>query len=95
MRNIGAILVLEKYSMSSIDAVKTILGDVLQLGERLQSMDESTALLGSIPELDSIAVINIITALEEHFGLTVGDDEISADTFATVGSLVAFVDAKI
>lgn len=81
--------------MSSIDAVKTILGDVLQLGERLQSMDESTALLGSIPELDSIAVINIITALEEHFGLTVGDDEISADTFATVGSLVAFVDAKI
>ena len=91
----GSILVLEKHSMSSIDAVKTILGDVLQLGDRLQSMDESTALLGSIPEFDSIAVINIITALEEHFGLTVGDDEISADTFATVGSLAAFVDAKI
>lgn len=80
--------------MSSLAAIKAILADTLQLGGRVDVFDLDTPLLGSIPELDSIAVINLITALEEQFGFTVADDEISADTFASVGSLVAFVDAK-
>jgi acyl carrier protein len=33
--------------------------------------------------------------MEEFFGFTVEDDEISADTFETLGSLVEFVDAKL
>jgi acyl carrier protein len=80
--------------MSSFAAVKAILADTLQLGSRIDAYDLETPLLGSIPELDSIAVINLITALEDQFGFTVSDDEISADTFASIGSLVAFVDAK-
>ncbi len=51
-------------------------------------------LLGSMPELDSMAVVAVITALEDHFGFEVDDDEISADTFATVGTLAAFVEEK-
>ena len=80
--------------MSSLAAIKAILADTLQLGVRVETFDLDTPLLGSIPELDSIAVINLITALEEQFGFTVADDEISADTFASVGSLLAFVEAK-
>lgn len=80
--------------MSSLAAIKAILTDTLQLGGRVETFDLDTPLLGSIPELDSIAVINLITALEEQFGFTVADDEISADTFASVGSLLAFVEAK-
>jgi acyl carrier protein len=52
-------------------------------------------LLGSIPELDSMAVVNLITTLEEHFGFTIEDDEINADVFGTLGSLTAFVDHKL
>jgi acyl carrier protein len=33
--------------------------------------------------------------LEEHFGISVADDEISAETFSTLGSLSAFIDAKL
>ncbi len=80
--------------MSSLAAIKAILTDTLQLGGRVETFDLDTPLLGSIPELDSIAVINLITALEEQFGFTVADDEISADTFASVGSLLTFVEAK-
>ena len=80
--------------MSSLAAIKAILADTLQLGSRVDTFGLDTQLLGSIPELDSIAVINLITALEEQFGFTVADDEISADTFASVGSLLAFVEAK-
>jgi acyl carrier protein len=78
-----------------LEEVKNILADVLSLGDAKESLNEHSALLGSIPELDSMAVVNLITALEEHFGITVDDDEISATTFETVGSLAAFVQQKL
>lgn len=81
--------------MSSFDEVRNILDSTLSLNGRAQSFDTETALLGNIPELDSMAVVSVITALEEHFGIVVDDDEVSAETFETVGSLVAFVDRKL
>ena len=78
-----------------LDDVRMVVGDALQLGARVGAMDASTALLGAIPELDSMAVVNVITALEEHFGISVADDEIGAATFATLGSLSAFVEQKL
>jgi acyl carrier protein len=81
--------------MNVAEDIKTMLADVLSLGARKSQLTDSTALLGSIPELDSMAVVNIITAMEERFGISVDDDEISADTFATLGSLVGFVEGKL
>ena len=81
--------------MQHIEEVRNILSDVLSLGERRSSLNEDSPLLGAIPELDSMAVVNVITALEEHFDITVDDDEISAKTFETVGSLVQFVEQKL
>lgn len=81
--------------MQHLEEVKNILADVLNLNERKNFLTEDSALLGSIPELDSMAVVNVITAMEEHFGITVDDDEISAKTFETVGSLTRFVEQKL
>jgi acyl carrier protein len=81
--------------MVVIDDVRIVVGDALQLGARGRAMDASTPLLGAIPELDSMAVVNVITALEEHFGISIADDEIGAATFATLGSLSAFVEQKL
>ena len=78
-----------------IDDVKMVVASALQLGARGKAMNASTPLLGAIPELDSMAVVNVITALEEHFGISVADDEIGAATFATLGSLSAFVEQKL
>jgi len=74
------------------DEVKTILIDVLALGESGQHLSEDSPLLGSLPELDSMAVVSLIGALEERFGIA--DDDISASTFATLGTLAAFVAQK-
>lgn len=75
--------------------VVTIVGRVLDLGDRTTAFGRDTALLGSIPELDSMAVATLLTSLEEHFGFVIADDEIEGSTFATVGSLVEFVEAKL
>lgn len=78
----------------TIDDIKIILTDVLSLGETGRQLDADSPLLGALPELDSMAVISLIAALEEHFDIAIDDDDISASTFATLGSLAAFVDAK-
>lgn len=81
--------------MATLDEVRSLLDSTLQLNGRSLRMDSSSPLLGSLAELDSIAVVSLITAMEEHFGIVVADDEISADTFATLGSLSVFVDQKL
>ena len=81
--------------MNARSEVLSLLDDVLSLKGRTRSFDESTPLLGSVPELDSMAVVAVITAIEERFGVSVEDDEISGATFATVGSLTVFVQSKL
>ncbi|MFG6416566.1 acyl carrier protein [Roseateles sp. DC23W] len=75
--------------------VLRLLDDVLSLQGRAQTFERSTQLLGALPELDSMAVVSLITALEEQLGLVVDDDDIDGDTFATVGALTDFVAARV
>jgi len=77
-----------------LDEVRSILTDVLSLGESGQRLTADSPLLGSLPELDSMAVVSLIGAIEEHFDIDIGDDDISASTFDTLGSLAAFVEQK-
>lgn len=71
------------------------LRSVLSLDERSRALTTDSALLGTVPELDSMAVVSILTALEERFGFVVDDDEVDGRTFATVGSLTSFVQGKL
>lgn len=81
--------------MNTHKEVLSLLDEVLSLNGRSAEFSESTPLLGAIPELDSMAVVSLITGLEERFGFTVDDDEIEGSSFATVGSLVKFVEGKL
>ena len=81
--------------MNVLGNLTDVLDEVLSLKGRAASFTRDTHLLGAIPELDSMAVVNVITALEERFGISVADDEIGAATFATLGSLSAFVEQKL
>lgn len=75
--------------------ILVILDEALSLKGRANQFNRNTALLGAIPELDSMAVMAIINMLEERFGMAIGDDEIEGATFATVGALVDFVSGKV
>lgn len=80
--------------MNVSQEVLRILDEVLSLNGRTASFTSATPLLGAIPELDSMAVVALITSFEEQLGLVV-DDDIDGSTFETVGSLTAFVSAKL
>jgi acyl carrier protein len=81
--------------LSTEQKVKQVLSSVLNLGDRVARFDRTTPLLGALPELDSMAVVSLLTALEEKFGFTIDDDEVDGRTFASMGNLVAFVEAKL
>lgn len=72
-----------------------VLDSVLGLRGRSSGFSAQTRLLGSVPELDSMAVAALLAGLEDHFGIRVADDEVDGALFATVGSLVAFVQRKL
>lgn len=76
------------------EVIKT-LQSVLNLAPGSVKLEAGTALLGSVAELDSMAVVSILTALEERFGFGIDDDEVDGRTFASVGSLTAFVQSKL
>jgi len=81
--------------MDVLKEINRVLDEVLSLGGRGSAFTRDTALLGAIPELDSMAVVTLITTLEDRFGITVDDDDIEGSTFASVGTLVDFVSAKL
>jgi acyl carrier protein len=74
--------------------VLSALDEVLSLGGRALRFDRETPLLGAVAELDSMAVVSLITTLEDRLGIAIGDDEVDGSTFASVGSLVDFVAGK-
>ena len=78
--------------MSVQDDVALILQEALQLNYPLS---RETELLGNIPEFDSMAVVTVLTALEEQLGITIDDDEVGASLFLSVGTLVDFVLEKL
>lgn len=77
---------------STLAAVKSVLVETLGIEDRADSLTADTPLFGSIPELDSLAVVEVVTSLEERFGFQIEDEDFTGDVFDTVGSLAAFVE---
>ena len=86
--------ILTRGCLDTTGEVIAVLRNVLGLKERANDFVRDTPLLGAIPELDSMAVASVLASLEERFDFMIADDEIDGSTFATIGTLVDFVDNK-
>ena len=78
-----------------VDDVRDVVVTTLGVEDQAHSMVASTPLLGSLPELDSMAVLELVAALESRFGIVVDDDDVRAEAFETLGSLAALVGGKL
>jgi acyl carrier protein len=78
----------------NVDEVKAVVIETLGVEDRAQTIDATTPLLGSLPELDSMAVLGLVLELEERFGISLEDEDVTAEVFETLGSLAALVDEK-
>jgi acyl carrier protein len=76
--------------MHHLSQVLELLDDVLGLQGRSLSWTRDTPLLGVVAELDSMAVVSLLTAVAERFDVAI-DDEVDGSTFETVGSFADFI----
>ncbi|GCD91324.1 acyl carrier protein [Nocardioides sp. LS1] len=79
----------------TLEGVKDVIVSTLGIEERRASLDAATTLFGGIPELDSLAVVELAAALEDRFDLVIDDEEFTGEVFDTVGSLATFIDHKL
>ena len=78
------------------DDIRSLLSDVLGIAQdRAATSTDTTELFGSLPELDSMAVANLLAELEDRMGIIVEADEVDGDMLGTFGGLVDFVDGKL
>jgi acyl carrier protein len=80
---------------ATVDGVKAVLVSTLGLQDRADSLDELTPLFGSLPELDSLGVVEVAAGLEGQFDIVLEGEDVSSEAFETIGSLSALVDAKL
>ncbi len=75
--------------------VRGVLQDVLGLSqERVAAFVHDTALFGTLPELDSMAVAGLLTELEDRLDIIIDDDEVDGELLETFGGLVRFAILK-
>ncbi len=77
----------------TLEQVKTILVETLGLEDRADSIGPETQLFGALPELDSLAVVELLVELENRLGIEASEEAVTAENFETLASLAAFVDS--
>ncbi|NII69723.1 acyl carrier protein [Microbacterium ulmi] len=78
---------------TTVGRVSEVVAHVLELDVR--TLDADTRLFGALPELDSLAVLELIAALEDRFGFVFDPDDVSGDAFESIGTLAALVDSRL
>jgi acyl carrier protein len=82
---------------NQVDIVtRGVLVDVLGLSPaRAEALDDDSGLFGTLPELDSMAVANLLTEVEDRLGIIIEDDELDGEMLETFGNLKRFLEAKV
>ena len=86
---------LQPATRANFENVKAVLVATLDIKERADELVPESELLGNLPELDSLAVVELLVALQDRFGIEIEDDEVISDIFKTLGQLTAFIDSKV
>ncbi len=78
--------------MALEDEMVELVATVLALSEKRRAqLTPHSPLLGAIPELDSMAVLDLLHAIEVQYEVTIDDEAITSERFASIQTLAAWV----
>lgn len=77
------------------ESVRDVIVQTLDLPGPKQRFAPDSGLFGDVPELDSMGVVLLLTALEDRFDIQLSDDEIDAEWFETFGSVTEFIRVRV
>ena len=79
-----------EINQNILEEVKQIVIERLEFDIQPEDMDTETKLMAQGLGFDSITVLDILAAFEEHFDFVVEDEDLSCDIFENLGSLTKF-----
>ena len=77
-----------------VAGVSDTLAEILGIEDRRDQLTADTELFGSLPELDSLSVLELATALEAKYDLVIDDDDFTGEVFESIGSLADFIGSQ-
>ena len=78
---------------TTIDRLSNLIVEKLDANIQLDQIHPETALLESGLKLNSLAIVDLITAVEEEFGIQFGEDDLNMDAFSSVAALAGVIDS--
>ena len=78
-----------------LNQLKDIIVNTLDVNITYDEIDENASLYEDGLGLDSIAIVDLIVSIEKEFSIAIDDDELNADLFKSLNTLVAFIQTKI
>jgi acyl carrier protein len=72
--------------------IRNFLTENFLLG-RSEALSDDVPLLGNV--IDSQGVIELIVFIQERFNVTVDDEEVTTDAFASLKTTIAFIEKKL
>jgi len=75
--------------------LKKIIANDLDVNVNQENLVDNVSLLEGGIGLDSIAVMELISILEQTFGFTFSDDDLNMEAFQTLTTLSEFVSQKV
>ena len=77
----------------TIGTLKHLVAEKLDVNLREEDIDPDAPLLESGLELDSLAIVELITMSEESFGIQFGENDLNMQAFASLRTLAGVIDA--
>lgn len=78
--------------VTNLDRLMQLLSTILSID--IDEFSADTLLLGNFPEFDSMAMVSILMELEEQFGVSISENELTGDAFESVQTLLDFVEIQ-
>lgn len=80
------------FSQDTLDRVIVVVAKTLGIQDRAHTLEATTELFGSLPELDSMSVVALSVNLEREFDFEIDDEDFTGEVFDSVGTLAAYVE---
>ena len=80
--------------MDIVNTLERFIVDEIVMGDEQTQLDPDASLISS-GIVDSLALLRLISFIEERFGVRIEDDEVVPDNFETLNVMRGLVEAKL
>jgi acyl carrier protein len=77
-----------------IERLKHLISENLDLNIRVEDIDADSALMEEGLKLDSLAIVELITLVEDNFGIQFGEDDLNMEAFGSLRKLAAAISSR-